>query len=90
MCDASSSYVECAEIPQAGLTVMAKGLQLWNVGAGLPLDALKKGTIVEWTCSCAESAALIARCMCRALGAMRRRSHRAARDGAGTGYRTAR
>ena len=34
----------------AGLTVMAKGLQLWNVGAGLPLDALKKGTIVEWAC----------------------------------------
>lgn len=27
----------------AGLTVLAKGLQLWNVGAGLPLDALKKG-----------------------------------------------
>ena len=34
----------------AGLTVMAKGLQLWHVGAGLPLDALKKGTIVEWAC----------------------------------------
>ena len=25
-------------------------MQLWEVGAGLPLDALKKGTIVEWTC----------------------------------------
>ena len=36
---------------QAGLTVIAKGIQLWNVGAGLPLDALKKGAIVEWTCS---------------------------------------
>ena len=34
----------------AGLTVVAKGLQLWHVGAGLPLDALKKGTIVEWAC----------------------------------------
>jgi hypothetical protein len=34
----------------AGLTVVAKAIQLWNVGAGLPLDALKKGTIVEWTC----------------------------------------
>ena len=34
----------------AGLTVLAKGLQLWNVGAGLPLDALKKGTIVDWAC----------------------------------------
>ena len=34
---------------QAGLTVAAKGIQLWNVGAGLPLDALKKGAISEWT-----------------------------------------
>ena len=34
----------------AGLTVLAKGLQLWHVGAGLPLDALKKGTIVDWSC----------------------------------------
>ena len=34
----------------AGLSVFAKMLQLWNVGAGLPLDALKKGTIVKWTC----------------------------------------
>ena len=35
---------------QAGLTVVAKAIQLWNVGAGLPLDALKKGAIVTWTC----------------------------------------
>lgn len=35
----------------AGLTVFAKAIQLWNVGAGLPLDALKKGAISEWTCS---------------------------------------
>ena len=35
---------------QAGLTVMDKAFQLWHVGAGLPLDALKKGTIVDWDC----------------------------------------
>ena len=35
---------------QAGLSVRAKAMQLWQVGAGLPLDALKKGTIVEWAC----------------------------------------
>lgn len=35
---------------QAGLTVTAKAIQLWEVGAGLPLDALKKGAIVEWAC----------------------------------------
>ena len=34
----------------AGLTVLAKGFQLWHVGAGLPLDALKKGTIQTWAC----------------------------------------
>ena len=34
----------------AGLTIRAKAIQLWEVGAGLPLDALKKGTIVEWVC----------------------------------------
>ena len=35
---------------QAGLSVYTKGLQLWQVGGGLPLDALKKGTILEFTC----------------------------------------
>lgn len=35
---------------EAGLSVIDKGLQLWNVGAGMPLDALKKGAIVEWEC----------------------------------------
>lgn len=35
---------------EAGLSVMEKALQLWNVGAGMPLDALKKGAIVEWEC----------------------------------------
>ena len=34
----------------AGLTIQAKAIQLWEVGAGLPLDALKKGAIVEWSC----------------------------------------
>ena len=27
---------------EAGLSTIEKGLQLWNVGAGMPLDALKK------------------------------------------------
>ena len=35
---------------QAGLSVVAKAIQLWNVGAGLPLDALKKSAIVSWVC----------------------------------------
>ena len=35
---------------EAGLSVVDKGFQLWNVGAGMPLDALKKGAIVEWSC----------------------------------------
>ena len=35
---------------QAGLTIQAKAIQLWEVGAGLPLDALKKGTISDWAC----------------------------------------
>ena len=26
-----------------------KVMQLWNVGGGLPLDAFKKGAIVEWS-----------------------------------------
>lgn len=35
---------------QAGLSVAAKAVQLWQVGAGLPLDALKKGAISVWAC----------------------------------------
>ena len=38
------------EARQAGLSVVAKMLQLWNVGAGLPLDALGKNAILYWTC----------------------------------------
>lgn len=36
---------------EAGISVQAKVMQLWHVGAGLPLDALKKGSIVEWACT---------------------------------------
>ena len=36
---------------EAGISVRAKFVQLWNVGHGLPLDALKKGTITEWSCT---------------------------------------
>ena len=35
---------------EAGLTVRDRGVQLWQLGAGLPLDALKKGTISEFVC----------------------------------------
>lgn len=35
---------------EAGLTVVAKAVQLWNVGAGLPLDAIQKGAITTWVC----------------------------------------
>ena len=36
---------------EAGISVQTKASQLWHVGAGLPLDALKKGSIVEWACT---------------------------------------
>ena len=39
------------EANEAGISIKAKAWQLWNVGGGLPLDALKKGAIDEWTCS---------------------------------------
>ena len=39
------------EANKAGISIKAKAWQLWNVGGGLPLDALKKGAIDEWTCS---------------------------------------
>ena len=35
---------------EAGISVRDKIGQLWNVGHGLPLDALKKGTITTWSC----------------------------------------
>ena len=38
------------EANKAGISIKAKAWQLWNVGGGLPLDALKKGAIDEWTC----------------------------------------
>lgn len=39
------------EAREAGISVAKKGLQLWNVGAGLPLDAIKSGSISGWRCS---------------------------------------
>ena len=34
----------------AGISVRTKAAQLWHVGAGLPLDALIKGSITDWRC----------------------------------------
>ena len=39
------------EAREAGVSVAQKGVQLWNVGAGLPLDAIKSGSITSWGCS---------------------------------------
>ena len=39
------------EAREAGVSVAQKGVQLWNVGAGLPLDAIKNGSITSWGCS---------------------------------------
>uniref|UniRef100_A0A7S2DER8 Uncharacterized protein n=1 Tax=Haptolina brevifila TaxID=156173 RepID=A0A7S2DER8_9EUKA len=36
---------------EAGISVRTKVVQLWNVGHGLPLDALKRGAIFEWSCT---------------------------------------
>ena len=36
---------------EAGISVRTKAVQLLHVGFGLPLDALKKGTILEWSCT---------------------------------------
>ena len=36
---------------EAGISVRTKTVQLLHVGFGLPLDALKKGTITEWSCT---------------------------------------
>mmetsp|Transcript_44805 Transcript_44805/g.89481 ORF Transcript_44805/g.89481 Transcript_44805/m.89481 type:complete len:621 (-) Transcript_44805:2616-4478(-) len=36
---------------QAGISVRKKGVQLWNVGSGLPLDAIKAGSISSWGCA---------------------------------------
>ena len=40
-----------AQAREAGISVAKKGVQLWNVGAGLPLDAIKSGSITSWGCS---------------------------------------
>ena len=39
------------EAREAGVSVAQKGVQLWNVGAGLPLDAIKSGSITKWGCA---------------------------------------
>jgi hypothetical protein len=39
------------EAREAGVSVAQKGVQLWNVGAGLPLDAIKNGSITSWGCA---------------------------------------
>ena len=39
------------EAREAGVSVAQKGVQLWNVGAGLPLDAIKSGSITAWGCA---------------------------------------
>jgi hypothetical protein len=45
------TWAELVQISrQAGLSIVAKAVQLWNVGAGLPLDALKKGAITRFAC----------------------------------------
>ena len=38
------------EARQAGISVSTKAAQLWNVGYGLPLDAIKKSRITAWKC----------------------------------------
>ena len=39
------------EARQAGMGVGKKAVLLWNVGAGLPLDALKRSSIYGWKCA---------------------------------------
>ena len=39
------------EAREAGIPVAQKAVQLWNVGKGLPLDAIKSGSITSWGCS---------------------------------------
>ena len=36
---------------EAGISVRTKVAHLWHVGHGLPLDALKKGSITRWVCT---------------------------------------
>lgn len=43
-------YELVQEAREAGISVGKKGMQLWNVGYGLPLDAIKKGSIYGWMC----------------------------------------
>ena len=43
-------YELVQEAREAGIGVGKKGQQLWNVGYGLPLDAIKNGSILGWKC----------------------------------------
>ena len=43
-------YELVQEAREAGIGVGKKGVQLWNVGYGLPLDAIKSGSITGWKC----------------------------------------
>ena len=43
-------YELVQEARQAGISVAKKGMQLWAVGHGLPLDAIKRSSIFAWKC----------------------------------------
>ena len=43
-------YELIQEAREAGIGVAEKGVQLWNVGYGLPLDAIKSGSLLKWKC----------------------------------------
>jgi hypothetical protein len=43
-------YELVQEAREAGIPVAKKAVQLWNVGYGLPLDAIKSGSLVKWKC----------------------------------------
>jgi len=43
-------YELVQEAREAGIPVAKKAVQLWNVGYGLPLDAIKSGSLIKWKC----------------------------------------
>jgi hypothetical protein len=47
---ASSCVIAAWQAREAGIGVGLKAKQLWNVGYGLPLDAIKKNSIYTWKC----------------------------------------
>lgn len=44
-------YELVSDAREAKITVKEKGMQLWHVGYGLPLDAIKTGSIYGWSCA---------------------------------------